>query len=223
MPVNVDIETYNNAMVKNKIPSVGIALEGNDVEILVNNNHLTANEEEEGEIVIRGENVFGGYYQDLGDDLFWNKYFKTGDLGYFKMINSKKYFFISGRIKEVAKINSESISLRWVDEYWAKLISIPYDFYSTSFYNEASGELLAAIVKLDLDDFENQDVFDFIVKSFDKIKGSYRPSVLIIGGKSIQIRTPSGKAKRWKYKEMLKQFSTYRKSKAIEIIKLEKE
>ncbi len=58
-----------------------------------------------GEIYIKSASSFNGYYGFK----FKNKYFPTGDIGYFKKYNKKKIFFITSRIKEIIKKNDETI------------------------------------------------------------------------------------------------------------------
>ncbi len=52
----------------------------------------------DGEIMIKGEGVFSGYYQMDSSDYFIDGFFKTGDLGY---IDEENYLYITGRSKDI--------------------------------------------------------------------------------------------------------------------------
>lgn len=82
----------------NKIGSVGKILDCNDVKIV------------NGEIFVKGLNVFSGYYLNQQETLksFDNNdnnsdYFKTGDEGY---LDSDGYLYITGRTKELYKLSN---------------------------------------------------------------------------------------------------------------------
>jgi acyl-CoA synthetase (AMP-forming)/AMP-acid ligase II len=68
-----------------------------------------------GEIVIRGENVTGGYENNpkANADGFINGWFRTGDQG---KMDADGYLTITGRIKEIINRGGEKISPREVDE-----------------------------------------------------------------------------------------------------------
>ena len=58
------------------------------------------------EILVRGENVFKGYYNyGISNELFFTEdgFFKTGDCGY---LNPDGYLFLSGRLKEMLKTST---------------------------------------------------------------------------------------------------------------------
>lgn len=68
-----------------------------------------------GEIVIRGPSVILGYESnpDANKSAFVDRWFRTGDLGYF---DRDGYLFITGRLKEIINRGGEKISPREVDE-----------------------------------------------------------------------------------------------------------
>jgi acyl-CoA synthetase (AMP-forming)/AMP-acid ligase II len=68
-----------------------------------------------GEIVIRGENVCGGYENNpkANDEAFTNGWFRTGDQG---TIDEDGYITITGRLKEIINRGGEKVSPREVDE-----------------------------------------------------------------------------------------------------------
>ena len=71
--------------------------------------------DEIGEVVIRGDNVTGGYENNpkANAENFTNGWFRTGDQG---VIDSEGYLSITGRLKEIINRGGEKISPREVDE-----------------------------------------------------------------------------------------------------------
>jgi acyl-CoA synthetase (AMP-forming)/AMP-acid ligase II len=68
-----------------------------------------------GEVVIRGENVMGGYENNAkaNAEAFVNGWFRTGDQG---VIDADGYLTLTGRLKEIINRGGEKISPREVDE-----------------------------------------------------------------------------------------------------------
>jgi long-chain acyl-CoA synthetase len=96
----ISVNSINN----NKLGSVGKILDCND--IIINENN---------EILVRGNNVFNGYYKNKEetDKVFINNYFNTGDTGY---IDEDKYLYITGRTKELYKLdNGKYISPSYIE------------------------------------------------------------------------------------------------------------
>lgn len=91
-----------------KLGSIGLPLDVNEVKIFdENDEEMPPNEI--GEIVIKGDNVFVGYYKNdaLYNNVVKNDYFHTGDLGYrnenglFYFVDRKKDLIIKGGINIV--------------------------------------------------------------------------------------------------------------------------
>jgi acyl-CoA synthetase (AMP-forming)/AMP-acid ligase II len=68
----------------------------------------------EGEIVVKGDTVFGGYEDapDQNKAAFTDGWFRTGDLGY---LDSDGYLFLTGRKKELINKGGEKISPEEID------------------------------------------------------------------------------------------------------------
>jgi acyl-CoA synthetase (AMP-forming)/AMP-acid ligase II/acyl carrier protein len=69
----------------------------------------------EGEVAIRGPNVFSGYEADpeANADAFREGWFRTGDLGRF---DDNGMLYLTGRIKELVNRGGEKVNLREVDD-----------------------------------------------------------------------------------------------------------
>ncbi len=96
-----------------KAGSVGLAA-GPDVGIMGADGRLLGSGAE-GEIVIRGDNVFSGYENnpEANREAFADGWFRTGDLG---VIDKSGYLTISGRLKEIINRGGEKIAPREVDD-----------------------------------------------------------------------------------------------------------
>jgi acyl-CoA synthetase (AMP-forming)/AMP-acid ligase II len=119
------IESYGmteaaHQMTSNPLPpavrkpgSVGIAA-GPEVAIMDPDGSLVQSGQE-GEIVIRGDNVTLGYANnpDANAQAFTAGWFRTGDLG---IIDGEGYLTISGRLKEIINRGGEKIAPREVDD-----------------------------------------------------------------------------------------------------------
>ena len=78
--------------------------------------HEVLPEGKEGEICVRGTNVFKGYLGDVRNpfiEIDGKKWYRTGDIGYFDKHHN---LILSGRLKRFTKIGGEMISLGAIEE-----------------------------------------------------------------------------------------------------------
>ncbi|MFA6237033.1 MAG: class I adenylate-forming enzyme family protein [Bacteriovorax sp.] len=207
LPIDIDDSTYEEVMCREKFPSVGISLECNEVVVFAND-FSKAGSGEEGEFAIRGTNLMAGYLNTVMESFFHKDYFLSGDLGYFKTYKSKKYFFISGRKKEIAKVSGETVSLRELDELLRQDNYIGSDFFSVSFNNIYKGEEIGIVCRLE-SNYKVQQLAEKLINQFNNIKSNRRPKVILFV-RNLNIRTPSGKAKRFFFSEHFEEFSEKR-------------
>lgn len=109
-PTHIDDPLENNW----ECGSIGFPLDVNDVKIFdENDNELEPFQE--GEIVIKGKNVFVGYYKNdsLYKNAVRNEYFHTGDLGY--MDNTGRFYFVD-RLKDLIIKGGVNIAPGEIDE-----------------------------------------------------------------------------------------------------------
>jgi len=97
---------------KQKFKSVGVFIKGVEHLIVDLTNNAPLPTGQAGMIMVRGNNIFGGYLGANTTSPFvtinGNEYYKTGDLGY---VDEDGYLFITGRLKRFIKIAGEMISL----------------------------------------------------------------------------------------------------------------
>jgi oxalate---CoA ligase len=174
------IESYGmteaaHQMASNPLPpaprkpgSVGIAA-GPEVRIMDPAGNLLANGAT-GEIVIRGENVTGGYEanETANRESFSDGWFRTGDLGVF---DADGYLSISGRIKEIINRGGEKISPREVDEVLldhpavaqAVTFALPHDKLGEEVAVAVVTVEGASVTETELRDFARERLADFKV------------------------------------------------------------
>jgi acyl carrier protein len=104
------------------LPAIGVGQPLPDVEVCTI--HLETQEllakGEEGEICVRGPNVFNGYLGNPRDpfiELEGRRWYRTGDIG---KLDADGNLLISGRIKRFTKVGGEMISLGGVEEVLVK-------------------------------------------------------------------------------------------------------
>ena len=90
---------------------------------------------EPGELQVRGEGLFAGYYKrpDADADSFVDGWFRTGDLF---IIDEHGYYWIVGRLKDIIRRSSQNISALEVEQtlishpaiHQAAVVSVPDDY-----------------------------------------------------------------------------------------------
>lgn len=114
MPPTVGPATQRSLVAATDIPSVGVALYGNDVAVLTPDEEVAA-AGEVGEICMRGQNVMKGYAgnAEATADAVRGGWFHSGDLGIAlpEPATGRTFFAVTGRIKNMAKVRGESVSL----------------------------------------------------------------------------------------------------------------
>jgi len=118
IPRDLNDENHNKWQNEFGYPSIGIAIDCNEMDIQDDKGN-PLNEGEKGEIVIRGHNVMKYYFnnEEVNRKTFEFEWFRSGDEGFFKYDNfGVKYFFITGRLKELFIRGGVNISPLEIDE-----------------------------------------------------------------------------------------------------------
>ena len=138
--------------VKSKIGSIGKPIPGVTLKIITKDGKPVKNGEV-GEIVVKGENIMKGYFNDpVGtNDTLKNGWLYTGDLG---RTDKEGFIFLTARKKGILKVGGERISPKEIEEV---IVSIPdvIDTTVIAIDDELLGEAIKAIVVVNED--TNQD------------------------------------------------------------------
>ena len=101
-------------------PSVGTPLKNVNIKLIKNKKFITK-ENIIGELIAKGPNIIKSYYKKkFNKNKFFLNFFRTGDLGYFKILNKKKYFYLVGRNDDMIICDGFNINLNELDNYLNK-------------------------------------------------------------------------------------------------------
>jgi acyl-CoA synthetase (AMP-forming)/AMP-acid ligase II len=181
------IESYGmteaaHQMASNPLPpaprkpgSVGIAA-GPDVAVMAPDGRLLA-ADQEGEIVIRGENVTAGYVNNAqaNNSAFEHGWFHTGDQG---TLDEDGYLRVTGRLKEIINRGGEKISPREVDEVLMDHPAIAQVVTFAVPHDKLGEEVGAAIVLRDGADAAEKDIRAFAAERLADFKVPRRIVIL---------------------------------------------
>jgi long-chain acyl-CoA synthetase len=122
-----------------------------------------------GEIIVKGENVMIGYYDnpDANAEVFTDDgWFRTGDLGY---MDSEGYIYITGRKKSVIVLNNgKNVFPEEIEEYLGKIESIKECVVVGRDKGDGSEIMLTAVVFPDFDAYPNDESIDNIADDIKK-------------------------------------------------------
>ena len=153
LPIDLDDATHRGWLGDHGFPSIGCAIPANDMDI-----HDDAGRPvpagERGEIVIRGHNVMSGYFQndEANADAFAHRWFRSGDEGFWLPgpghPDGRRYFFITGRLKELIIRGGVNVSPLEIDEVLMNLPGVKAGV-SVGFENDMYGEEIGAYVVME--------------------------------------------------------------------------
>jgi acyl-CoA synthetase (AMP-forming)/AMP-acid ligase II len=147
LPIEISDEEHRQWLEVHGFPSIGVEIEPNEMDIH-NDKGEPVKEGERGEIVIRGHNVMKYYDRnpEANDKTFEFGWFRSGDEGFYKKDNAgRKYFFITGRIKELIIRGGVNIAPLEIDEVLMSLPEVKAGI-AVGFDNDWYGEEVGAIV-----------------------------------------------------------------------------
>src|ERR1043166_1313363 len=148
MPAGLPEDTYRKLMVTRDIPSIGVALYGNEVAVL-RPDGTRCEAGEVGEICMRGHNVMTGYAgnEALNREAFKGGWFHSQDLGYeiHDAETGHAFFFVTGRQKNIAKVMGVAVSLEEMERTLLQLPTVT-DAACFSVPDQLRGEAIIAVV-----------------------------------------------------------------------------
>ncbi len=140
VPMDLTPDLYQKLVAEN---SIGTPMPWAEVEITDVEGHILG-EGEQGELVVNGPAVMQGY---IGDEpAFRNGYFLTGDIGYWKEIDDRRFFFLIGRAKEIIIKGGVNISPVAVENALKKISADIEQAYVIGVADERYGEDIGAVV-----------------------------------------------------------------------------
>tara|TARA_B100000902_G_C27317661_1_gene922360 strand:+ start:1058 stop:2542 length:1485 start_codon:yes stop_codon:yes gene_type:complete len=126
MPSNVKLrKKINSYFNTEKYITIGHSVKDNNLRILHKNKFINK-EKIIGEILISGKFLYNGYFGKRKSIL---KYIRTGDLGFYRFYNKKKYYFITSRIKEIIKFKDHTIYPIDIENFINKYLKTTIDFF----------------------------------------------------------------------------------------------
>lgn len=184
-------------------PSIGVDIPANEMEIHDEDGNALG-EEERGEIVIRGVNVMMGYYnnKEANEKAFAHGWFRSGDEGFFVRDDiGRKFFFITGRLKELIIRGAVNLAPLEIDEVINKAPGVKAGI-AVGFENDWYGEEVGAYVQLQEGAEEDKEAI--LEYCRDKLPHTKAPKVVVFGDQ-IPV-TSTGKYQRRKVTHLFKEW-----------------
>ena len=180
LPSEQTAEEYDYWMHACGFPSIGCPLYVNEMQIHDGNGNALP-PDTRGEIVIRGANVMHGYYErpDANLEAFAHGWFRSGDEGFYRVgKDEQKYFFITGRLKEIIIRGGVNLSPFDVDEVLNAIPGIRAAM-AVGFENAIYGEEVGAYVQLEDDAALEEAVI--LAACRKKLPFAKSPKVVVFG------------------------------------------
>ncbi len=205
LPIDLETPDHRAWLTKHGFPSIGMPMSINEMTILdANGNEMP--EGQRGEIVIRGHNVMQQYLNnpEINAETFKHGWFRSGDEGFYAYDDEeRKFFFITGRIKEIIIRGGVNISPFEIDEVLMHIPGVAAGI-AVGFDNDWYGEEVGALVSLRPDANVTEDrIIAFCRKHLPYAK---TPKVVLLTGE-LPV-TSTGKYLRSLCKERFAQWKT---------------
>jgi len=151
LPPNLSADAYRRLMLEAEIPTIGVAVDGNEVAVLDARGYAVG-PGEVGEICMRGHNVMAGYLgnAEANEEAFRDGWFRSGDLGTVMRDPDVDgdLFVITGRAKNMAKVAGEAVSLEEAERALRRLTGV-VDAACAAVPDSLYGERLVALLVAD--------------------------------------------------------------------------
>ena len=201
VPMDLTKERYAEAVAKN---SIGTPMKWAEVEVADQSGRVLG-EKEEGELIVKGPAVMEGYIG--GEPAFRDGYFLTGDIGYWKEIGERRFFFLIGRSKEIIIKGGVNISPVAVEDALKKISPDVEQAYVIGVDDTRYGEEIGAVVvwKGDVESERAEHRLKLALLAEHEILSAYEtPRYLAVVHASGLPMTSTGKVQRTVLKKNLK-------------------
>ncbi len=208
IPIDLNADYHNKWLLNHGFPSIGIAIEPNEMDIH-NESGEPQGENIRGEIVVRGHNIMKYYDEntEANDKTFEFGWFRSGDEGFYLFDDKgRKYFFITGRLKELIIRGGINIAPLEIDEVLNSMPDIK-SAIAVGFENDWYGEEVGALVLLNENIDESDDLKNTIIQYCKSKLPSYKAPKVVVFSDSIPV-TSTGKYQRNKVKYLFAEFKT---------------
>ncbi len=203
LPIDLSAKEHQKWMRDYGYPSIGVAIPQNEMMIADEAGHELA-PSEKGEISIRGVNVMKYYYEneEANEKTFSYGWFRSGDEGFYQLDESgRKFFFITGRLKELIIRGGVNISPLEIDEVLARCPNVKAGI-AVGFENDFYGEEVGAYVQ----PIEGATLTEAEVLSYcQKLLPFSKAPKAVVFGNDIPV-TSTGKYQRNKCKSLFKEW-----------------
>lgn len=202
LPLDLLEEEYSHWLLDYGFPSIGIPISQNEMDIH-NDKGEPVGEAHRGEIVIRGYNVMKYYFKnpEANKSTFTFGWFRSGDEGFYKKdVKGRKFFFITGRMKELIIRGGVNISPLEIDEVINSCPGVTTGI-AVGFENDWYGEEVGALVQRSKSSLTEEDVIQHCRRTLSFAKC---PKVIVFND-SIPV-TSTGKYQRNKVKDLFTQW-----------------
>lgn len=208
LPVDLSSGDHTKWLKDYGFPSIGVEIEPNEMDIQ-NDKGESLPEGGRGEIVIRGHNVMKYYDQnpEANEKTFEFGWFRSGDEGFYKSDElGRKYFFITGRIKELIIRGGVNIAPLEIDEVLMSLPEVKSGIavgFDNDWYGEEVGALVILNEGLDTNEYTKASILNKCMECLP----FYKTPKVIIFSDEIPV-TSTGKYQRNKVKHLFADFKT---------------
>ncbi len=197
LPISLSWAANQRWLLDYGYPSIGCPIEANEMAIFsADGSGAELAEGQRGEICARGHNVMQGYFKrpEANAETFKFGWFRTGDEGFFKLDeDGRKFFFITGRIKELINRGGVKFSPLDIEEVLLGINGVKVGL-AVGFQNRYYGEEIGAYVVLEAGAALSED--DILLVCRAQMPFEKSPKVVVFG-EDIPV-TATGKYQRLK-------------------------
>ncbi len=172
-----------------KFGSVGRPLPGVSVKIVDDKTRQELPAGKEGKILVKGENVISGYYNDVEESSlrFCDGWYDTGDMG---VMDADGYLWHRGRLRRFVKIGGEMVSLSAIEGSIGKIFPESLQFCMVGLPDDKKGARLVLVTseKVSKSDVNKQLAADGFPKIYFPKKYLVADELPIMGNGKINFR-----------------------------------